>query len=174
MTEQSNKEMIIELRGEIKLIHQKIDTLTNNHMHHFDLDLARLTKFLVTISTILFSGLITLLYRSFMQMALSNTRGLCAELTALAYLANDPNILCFTAAGGLGPIDIITLNRTTGERRYFDVKYASKRKNHKPTHNPNINRCLTKAQQELPLLVEIIYVDNKGQITIQRDAKSVE
>jgi len=64
--EQSNKEMIIELRGEIKLIHQKIDTLTNNHMHHFDLDLARLTKFLVTISTILFSGLITLLYRSFM------------------------------------------------------------------------------------------------------------
>ena len=107
-------------------------------------------------------------------MALCNVRGLCAELTALAYLANDPNILCFTAAGGLGPIDIITLNRTTGERRYFDVKYASKRKNHKPTHNPNINRCLTKAQQELPLLVEIIYVDNKGQITIQRDAKSVE
>ena len=107
-------------------------------------------------------------------MALSNTRGLCAELTALAYLANDPNILCFTAAGGLGPIDIITLNRTTGERRYFDVKYASKRKNHKPTHNPNINRCLTKAQQELPLLVEIIYVDNKGQITIQRETKSVE
>ena len=64
--EQSNKEMIIELRGEIKLIHQKIDTLTNNHMHHFTLDLTRLTKFLVTISTILFSGLITLLYRSFM------------------------------------------------------------------------------------------------------------
>ena len=29
--EQSNKEMIIELRGEIKLIHQKIDTLTNNN-----------------------------------------------------------------------------------------------------------------------------------------------
>ena len=64
--EQSNKEMIIELRGEIKLIHQKIDTLTNNHMHHFTLDLNRLTKFLVTVSTILFSGLITLLYRSFM------------------------------------------------------------------------------------------------------------
>jgi len=64
--EQSNKEMIIELRGEIKLIHQKIDTLTNNHMYHFTLDLSRLTKFLVTISTILFSGLITLLYRSFM------------------------------------------------------------------------------------------------------------
>ena len=107
-------------------------------------------------------------------MALSNTRGLVAEALALAHLANDPNILCFTAAGGLGPIDIITLNRTTGERRYFDVKYASKRKNHKPTHNPNINRCLTKAQQELPLLVEIIYVDDNGKHLIQRETKSME
>ena len=107
-------------------------------------------------------------------MALSNVRGLCAELTALAYLANDPNILCFTAAYGLGPIDIISLNRTTGERRYFDVKYQSQRKNHKPTHNPNINRCLSKAQLELPVMVEILYVDDNGQITIQRDAKSVE
>ncbi len=107
-------------------------------------------------------------------MGLRNTRGLVAEALALAHLANDPNILCFTAAGGLGPIDIITLDKTTGERRYFDVKYASKRKNHKPTHNPNINRCLSKAQLELPLLVEIIYVDDNGQITIQRETKSVD
>jgi uncharacterized protein YcbK (DUF882 family) len=34
-------------------------------------------------------------------MALSNVRGLVAEALALAHLANDPNILCFTAAGGL-------------------------------------------------------------------------
>ena len=107
-------------------------------------------------------------------MALSNTRGLVAEALALAHLANDPNILCFTAAGGLGPIDIITLNRTTGERRYFDVKYASKRKNHKPTHNPNINRCLTKAQQELPVLVEIINGDDNGKNIIHRETKSME
>ena len=107
-------------------------------------------------------------------MALSNTRGLVAEALALAYLANDPNILCFTAAGGLGPIDIITLDKTTGERRYFDVKYASKRKNHKPTHNPNINRCLSKAQMELPLLVEILYVDtDNNKITIQRASGNV-
>ena len=107
-------------------------------------------------------------------MALSNVRGLVAEALALAHLANDPNILCFTAAGGLGPIDIITLDKTTGERRYFDVKYASKRKNHKPTHNPNINRCLSKAQQELPLLVEILYVDtDNNKITIQRASSNV-
>ena len=108
-------------------------------------------------------------------MALSNVRGLVAEALALAHLANDPNILCFTAAGGLGPIDIITFNKTTGERRYFDVKYQSQRKNYKPTHNPNINRCLSKAQLELPVMVEILYVDvDNKQITIQRDARSME
>ena len=64
-------------------------------------------------------------------------------------------------------------DKTSGEKRYFDVKYASKRKNHKPTHNPNINRCLSKAQQELPLLVEILYVDDNGQITIQRASGNV-
>jgi hypothetical protein len=108
-------------------------------------------------------------------MALSNVRGLVAEALALAHLANDPNILCFTACLGLGPIDIISLNRITGERRYFDVKYQSQRKNHKPTHNPNINRCLSQAQLELPVMVEILYVDvDNKQITIQRDARSVE
>ena len=104
-------------------------------------------------------------------MALSNTRGLVAEALALAHLANDPNILCFTAAGGLGPIDIITLNRTTGERRYFDVKYASKRKNHKPTHNPRINRSLNNLQRSFsknlrPIRIEIIYVDDNGRVTL--------
>jgi len=81
-------------------------------------------------------------------VALSNTRGLVAELQALAYLAQDPNVLCFTAAGGLGPIDIISVNKITGEHRYYDVKYASMRKSHKPTHNPMINRSLTEQQKK--------------------------
>ena len=100
-------------------------------------------------------------------MALSNTRGLVAELQALAYLAQDTNVLCFTAAGGLVPIDIISVNKITGEHRYYDVKYASMRKSHKPTHNPMINRSLTEQQKKLPVKVEIIYVDNNNRVTVR-------
>ena len=85
----------------------------------------------------------------------------------MAYLAQDPNVLCFTAAGGLGPIDIISVNKITGEHRYYDVKYASMRKSHKPTHNPMINRSLTEQQKKLPVKVEIIYVDNNNRVTIR-------
>ena len=100
-------------------------------------------------------------------MALSNTRGLVAELQALAFLAQDPKVLCFTAAGSLGPIDIITFNKVTGEHRYYDVKYASMRKKFKPTHNPMINRSLTEKQKKLPIKIEIIYVDNNNRVTVR-------
>ena len=43
-------------------------------------------------------------------------------------LAKDPNILVFTPLGGLGPIDIITLNMTTGEYTAYDVKTKNFRK----------------------------------------------
>ena len=32
--EQNNKEAIIRIEGDIKLIHQKIDTLKDNHLYH--------------------------------------------------------------------------------------------------------------------------------------------
>ena len=98
-------------------------------------------------------------------MALRNNRGLFAELTALAYLAKDPNVLCFAAAGNLGPIDLVSIDKKTGEHKYYDVKYASQRINCKPTHNPRINRSLSAAQRKLPMKVEIIYVDNNGSIS---------
>ena len=41
--------------------------------------------------------------------------GLVNELAAQLNLAKDPNILVFTPLGGLGPVDIVTLNMTTGE-----------------------------------------------------------
>lgn len=100
-------------------------------------------------------------------MALSNTRGMVAELRAVAYLAEDPQVLTFIPSGGLGPIDIITLNKVTGEHRYYDVKFASQRKTHKATHNPLINRSLTKKQKQLPVKVEIIYVDDNGSVTVR-------
>ena len=54
--------------------------------------------------------------------------GLINELAAQLNLAKDPNILVFTPLGGLGPIDIVTLNMTTGEYTGYDVKSKNYRK----------------------------------------------
>jgi hypothetical protein len=54
--------------------------------------------------------------------------GLVSELTAQLNLAKDPNILVFTPLGGLGPVDIVTLNMTTGEYTAYDVKSKNYRK----------------------------------------------
>ena len=54
--------------------------------------------------------------------------GLINELAAQLNLAKDPNILVFIPLGGLGPIDIVTLNMTTGEYTGYDVKSKNYRK----------------------------------------------
>ena len=41
-------------------------------------------------------------------------KGLVNELLVQLKLAKDPNIIVFTPLGGLGPIDIITLNLESG------------------------------------------------------------
>ena len=54
--------------------------------------------------------------------------GLINELAAQLDFAKDPNILVFTPLGGLGPVDIVTLNMTTGEYTAYDVKSKNYRK----------------------------------------------
>ena len=41
-TSQENKEAIIRLEGELKLVHQKIDTIENNHLQHMQKDIDRI------------------------------------------------------------------------------------------------------------------------------------
>jgi|TARA_R100000084_G_scaffold86649_1_gene41238 hypothetical protein len=48
-TSQENKEAIIRLEGELKLVHQKIDTIENNHLTHMQKDIDRISKVLYTI-----------------------------------------------------------------------------------------------------------------------------
>ena len=62
---QKNKEDIIEIRGELRLINQKLDTLVSNHIFHLNRDVSVLIKIVVTVSTILFSGVVTLLIKAF-------------------------------------------------------------------------------------------------------------
>ena len=54
--------------------------------------------------------------------------GLTSEIKAQLRLAEDPNLLVFTPLGGLGPVDIVTLNMTTGEYTAYDVKSKNYRK----------------------------------------------
>ena len=89
--------------------------------------------------------------------------GLINELAAQLDFAKDPNILVFTPLGGLGPVDIVTLNMTTGEYTAYDVKTKNYRKQDykaKDGYKRNstgslINRNATKEQKKLK--VKIIY-----------------
>ena len=89
--------------------------------------------------------------------------GLINELAAQLNLAKDPNILVFTPLGGLGPIDIVTLNMSTCEYTAYDVKTKNyRKKNHTPsdgykrkTKGSLINRQTTTEQKKLK--VKILY-----------------
>ena len=89
--------------------------------------------------------------------------GLINELAAQLNLAKDPNILVFTPLGGLGPIDIVTLNMSTGEYNAYDVKSKNyRKKDHTPsdgykrkTKGSLINRQTTIEQKKLK--VKILY-----------------
>ena len=48
-------------------------------------------------------------------------KGLESELIVQLKLVIDPNLIVFTPVGGLGPIDIITLNLSTGEYTAYDA-----------------------------------------------------
>ena len=76
--------------------------------------------------------------------------GLVNELAAQLTLAKDSNIVVFKPLGGLGPVDIVTLNLTTGEYSAYDVKSKNYRKK-----GSFISRGRTKEQRKLK--VKIIY-----------------
>ena len=89
--------------------------------------------------------------------------GLTSELTAQLRLAKNPNLIVFTPVGGLGPIDIVTLNMSTGEYTAFDVKTKNyRKKDYIPSDGYKrnakgslINRQATMEQKKLK--VKIIY-----------------
>ena len=91
------------------------------------------------------------------------TTGLISEMKVQIELAKDPNILVFTPLGGLGPVDIVTLNMSTGEYTAFDVKTKNyRKKDYIPSDGYKrnakgslINRQATMEQKKLK--VKIIY-----------------
>ena len=66
-TEQENKEAIIRIEGDLKLIHQKIDTIKDNHLDHVSKDINRLSKFIWVVGGTVFAQMCYLIVRSLMQ-----------------------------------------------------------------------------------------------------------
>jgi hypothetical protein len=62
--EQNNKEAIIRIEGDIKLIPQKIDTLKDNHLYHVEKDIRQLKTFIWFIGTTVFLQMCYLIVRS--------------------------------------------------------------------------------------------------------------
>ena len=83
--------------------------------------------------------------------------GLTSEVSAQLRLIKDPNLIVFIPIGGLGPVDIVTLNMTTGEYTAYDVKTKNYRKKDyipsdgykRNTKGSLINRQTTNEQKKL-------------------------
>ena len=65
-TEQENKEAIIRIDGDLKLIHQKIDTIKDNHLEHMAEDIDRLSKLIWVVGGTVFAQMCYLIVRSLM------------------------------------------------------------------------------------------------------------
>ena len=95
-------------------------------------------------------------------------KGLVSEALAQAYFAKDPNLIVFTALGGVGPVDLVTYNINTKEYCNYDVKTVSYRKsNTRYAHKKNdrINRSPSKLQQAMN--VKIVYVYDDGKVVVK-------
>ena len=95
-------------------------------------------------------------------------KGLVSEALAQAHFAKDPNLIVFTALGGVGPIDLVVFNTKTKQYINYDVKTVSYRKSAtKYAHKKNdrINRSPSKKQQTMN--VKIVYVYEDGKILIK-------
>ena len=57
---QQNKEKLIQLDGEIKLINNKIDTIKDNHLQHIDEKINNIYKVLWVVFGVSMSGLVNL------------------------------------------------------------------------------------------------------------------
>jgi len=95
-------------------------------------------------------------------------KGLVSEALAQAHFAKDPDLIVFTALGGVGPIDLVVFNTKTKKYTNYDVKTVSYRKSAtKYAHKKNdrINRSPSKKQKSLN--VKIVYVYEDGKILIK-------
>tara|TARA_B100000519_G_C14110468_1_gene375502 strand:- start:359 stop:745 length:387 start_codon:yes stop_codon:yes gene_type:complete len=103
-------------------------------------------------------------------------KGILSELIAIAHFVKNKNNMVFLPLMGLGFIDILVLNKKTGEISFYDVKFGSRRKTNWVSKSRVKARCLkgqliyrgSKSIQS-KLGVRIIYVDEKGKIIFSNE-----
>jgi hypothetical protein len=104
-------------------------------------------------------------------------KGILSELTAVAHFVKNKDNMVFLPLMGLGPIDILVLNKKTGEISFYDVKFGSRRKTNWRS-SKNKSRCLkgqliyrpSKSIQN-KLGVRIIYVDEDGKVIFSNETE---
>ena len=75
-------------------------------------------------------------------------RGLKAHLLAATHLIDDDHLV-FTNFCGVGPIDLVRVNKLTGKTDFFDVK----------TDNDNFHRPRERSELQIKLGVQNLYVN---------------
>ena len=107
-------------------------------------------------------------------------KGILTELKAQEHFVKDPDNMIFIPWGGLGCVDLVVINKRSGEIKLYDVKFASKRESvyrYKKENNrimgrvgDLIGRKLKPLQKKLG--VQIIYFDEKGRCYDRKTAKA--
>jgi len=104
-------------------------------------------------------------------------KGILSELTAVAHFVKNKDNMVFLPLMGLGFIDILVLNKKTGELSFYDVKFGTRRKTGWNSKK-NKNRCLKGQLIYRPaksiqnkLGVRIIYVDEKGKVIFSNETE---
>lgn len=101
------------------------------------------------------------------------------ELFAHQHFVKDKDNMVFVPLLGLGCVDLVVLNKKTGDIRLYDVKFASKRLSDYKWQRENrittrvgdlIGRKLKPLQKKLG--VELIYFDEKGKIYEKKKPKA--
>ena len=57
----TNREAIIELKGEIKLVSQRIDTIENNHLKHIQAQISRISWVLYSVAFMILAQVVVAL-----------------------------------------------------------------------------------------------------------------
>lgn len=105
-------------------------------------------------------------------------KGMLSELIALGHFVKNKDNMVFTPLMGLGFIDILVLNKKTGEISFYDVKFGSRRKSSWESKTRVKSRCKKGQLIYRPsktiqnkLGVRIIYVDEKGKVIFSNETK---
>ena len=116
--------------------------------------------------------------KKFMKNTSPKQKGMLSELTAIAHFVKDKDNMIFTPLMGLGFIDILVLNKRTGEISFYDVKFGSRRKSSWVSKTKVKSRCKkgqliyrpSKSIQN-KFGVRIIYVDENGKVIFSNETK---